>query len=123
MHTVKLSKQFSFEAAHRLPKAPEGHKCRNLHGHSFRFDVEVMGPVDPETAWFMDYKDISSVAKPIADELDHTYLNEIPGLEDGTSEILARWIWKRLEKNIEGLHRITVYETVNSRCDYYGEEL
>lgn len=122
MHTVHLSKRYGFEAAHCLPKAPDGHKCRNLHGHSFKFDVEVRGQVPDETAWFMDYKDISKVVKPLVEELDHTYLNDIPGLEDGTSEVLARWLWKRLENNIQGLHRVTVYETDTSRCDYFGEE-
>jgi 6-pyruvoyltetrahydropterin/6-carboxytetrahydropterin synthase len=122
MHTVHLEKSFGFEAAHRLPKAPEGHKCRNLHGHSFKFEIEVKGQVKDEEAWFMDFKDISKVGKPLAEELDHTYLNDIPGLEDGTSEVMAKWIWKRLESKIKGLYRITVQETENSFCHYFGEE-
>ncbi len=119
---VRLVKRYGFEAAHRLPKAPEGHKCRNLHGHSFKFEVEVRGEVADERAWFMDFGDISKVARPIAEELDHTYLNEIPGLEDGTSEILSRWIWRRLAPALPGLYRVTVYETETSWCHYHGED-
>ncbi len=122
MHIVNLVKRFDFEAAHRLPKAPEGHKCRNLHGHSFKFEVEVRGAVQEETAWYMDYKEIKKAAQPIADQLDHSYLNDIEGLEDGTSEVMARWIWRRLEGSLKGLYRITVHETDNSFCHYYGEE-
>ncbi len=122
MHTVHLVKRFGFEAAHRLPKAPPGHKCRNLHGHSFKFEVEVRGPVADETAWYMDFKDIKTAASPIVDMLDHTYLNDIEGLEDGTSEVMARWIWKRMEPSLPGLYRITVHETDNSFCHYFGED-
>ncbi|MGM0596646.1 MAG: 6-carboxytetrahydropterin synthase QueD [Myxococcota bacterium] len=120
MHTVKLVKKFHFEAAHRLVNAPDGHKCRNLHGHSFKFEIEVKGKVDPERGWFMDYKDISRIAKPVVEELDHSYLNDIPGLENGTSENLAKWIWEKIDTKIKGLHRVSVYETASSECHYYG---
>jgi 6-pyruvoyltetrahydropterin/6-carboxytetrahydropterin synthase len=122
MHIVNLTKRYGFEAAHRLPKAPEGHKCRNLHGHSFKFEVEIRGEVSDENAWFMDFHDISKIAKPIAEELDHSYINEIPGLEDGTSEIMAKWIWDKLAPALPGLYRISVYETETSCCHYYGED-
>jgi 6-pyruvoyltetrahydropterin/6-carboxytetrahydropterin synthase len=122
MQVVNLIKKFKFEAAHRLPNVPEGHKCKNLHGHSFKFEVEVKGEVDMAQCWYMDYTDIKKVAKPIADFLDHKYLNDIPGLEAGTSEILSKWIWDKLIKDLPGLYRISVYETVSSCCHYYGEE-
>ena len=70
----------------------------------------------------MDFKDMKKVAQPIADELDHTYLNDIEGLEDGTSEVMARWIWRRLMADLPGLYRVTVHETDNSFCHYFGEE-
>jgi 6-pyruvoyltetrahydropterin/6-carboxytetrahydropterin synthase len=118
---VELVKEFSFEAAHRLPKVAEGHKCARLHGHSFKCEVCVKGEVNPQTGWFIDYGDIQEAVEPVRKRLDHYYLNEIEGLENATSENLAAWIWKRLSGNLPGLHRITIRETCTSRCDYYGE--
>jgi 6-pyruvoyltetrahydropterin/6-carboxytetrahydropterin synthase len=117
---VELSKEFSFEAAHRLPHVPEGHKCARLHGHSFRCEVGVRGPVDSETGWFIDYADITDAFEPIRKKLDHYYLNEIEGLANPTSEVLAQWIWQRLEGQLEGLYRVTIRETCSARCDYFG---
>jgi 6-pyruvoyltetrahydropterin/6-carboxytetrahydropterin synthase len=121
MHTMRLVKTYQFEAAHRLPHVPEDHKCARLHGHSFRVEVEIEGPVDPKMGWVMDYADISALVKPIIAELDHDYLNEIPGLENPTSENIAVWIWKRLKPGCAGLRRITIAETCLSRCEYRGE--
>jgi 6-pyruvoyltetrahydropterin/6-carboxytetrahydropterin synthase len=117
---VRLTREFTFEAAHLLPKAPEGHKCRRLHGHSFRVEVTVEGPVDPGTGWFLDYGDIKSAVNPILDELDHRYLNEIPGLENATSELLCAWIWERLKPRLPSLARVVVHETCEARCEYDG---
>ncbi len=122
MPKVHLVKSFSFDAAHNLPLAPEGHKCRNLHGHGFRFELEFAGPVDPQRGWFLDFHDISAVGKEIAARLDHARLNDIPGLEAGTSEVLAVWIWKEVQPRLPGLVRVSVYETPTSACHYYGEE-
>jgi 6-pyruvoyltetrahydropterin/6-carboxytetrahydropterin synthase len=118
---VELVKEFTFEAAHRLPRVPETHKCARLHGHSFRLEVAVRGEVDPRTGWFIDYAEISEAFEPLLKMLDHYYLNEIDGLENATSENIARWIWERLEGKLKGLHRVTISETCTSRCDYYGE--
>lgn len=118
---VELVKGFAFESAHRLPCAPEGHKCRRLHGHSFKCEVAVRGEVDPATGWFIDYAEIAEAFEPVRRQLDHYYLNEIEGLENATSENLARWIWERLEGRLRGLHRVTIQETCTARCDYYGE--
>ncbi|HEX6779115.1 MAG TPA: 6-carboxytetrahydropterin synthase QueD, partial [Ktedonobacterales bacterium] len=90
---MEIFKEFTFEAAHRLPNVPPGHKCARLHGHSFRVEVHVRGPVDPETGWVMDFGDIKETFQPYYDQLDHNYLNEIAGLSNPTSEHLARWIW------------------------------
>jgi 6-pyruvoyltetrahydropterin/6-carboxytetrahydropterin synthase len=118
---VELVKEIPFEAAHRLPKVPEGHKCARLHGHSFKCEVAVRGEVDDRTGWFIDYADIIDAFEPIRKRLDHYYLNEIEGLENPTSEILAHWIWERLNGQLPGLHRITIRETCTARCDYYGQ--
>jgi 6-pyruvoyltetrahydropterin/6-carboxytetrahydropterin synthase len=117
---VRLTREFTFEAAHYLPRAPEGHKCRRLHGHSFRVEVMVEGPVDPETGWFLDYGVIREQVEPIRARLDHYCLNEIEGLENPTSEHLARWIWERLKPSLPSLARIVVAETCESRCEYEG---
>jgi 6-pyruvoyltetrahydropterin/6-carboxytetrahydropterin synthase len=117
---VELERTFRFEAAHLLPHVPEGHKCRRLHGHSFRVDVAVRGPVDPATGWLIDYADLGEAFRPIRERLDHHYLNEIDGLANPTSEVLAAWIWERLAPRLPELWRLTVHETCNSRCVYYG---
>ena len=116
-----LVKSFSFDAAHCLPGAPDGHRCRNLHGHTYRVEVEVAGEVDPDIGWFMDYGDIKKVVKPLVKRLDHVYLNDIKGLELGTAELMAKWLWDGLEAQLPGLHRIGVFETPSSGCHYYGE--
>lgn len=117
---MEIIKSFRFEAAHYLPKLPETHKCRRMHGHSFKFDVHVEGPLDPELGWVMDFGDISRLVKPLVEELDHYLLNEIPGLENPTSEVIAVWIWNRLKPELSGLSRIVVYETCTARCEYRG---
>src|SRR5438105_459736 len=113
-------KEFTIEAAHRLPSVPEGHKCARLHGHSFRFRVRIAGEVDESRGWLIDFADIQQAVDPVLRELDHRYLNEIAGLENPTSEILARWLWRRLEKSLPLLAAITVEETCNTSCTYRG---
>ena len=83
---VELRKTFQFEAAHRLPNVPPGHKCARLHGHSFRLEIRVRGPLDPTLGWVMDFADIKAAFQPIYEQLDHHYLNDVPGLENPTSE-------------------------------------
>jgi len=117
---VELVKDFRFEAAHFLPNVPEGHKCRRMHGHSFRGEVAVRGSIDPHSGWLLDFAELKTILGPIIERLDHFTLNEIAGLENPTSEHLAIWIWRHLEKSLPGLHRITVEETCTSRCHYFG---
>ena len=119
---MRLYKDFSFEAAHRLPNVPAGHKCARLHGHSFLIRVSVDGPVRDETGWVMDFAELKAAFSPLHDRLDHRYLNEIPGLENPTSENLARWIWRELGSALAGLAEIEVKETCNSGCIYCGED-
>ena len=117
---VELSKEFTFEAAHRLPHVPPGHKCGRLHGHSFRFEVAVSGEVDPKTGWLIDYGDIRSAVEPLLARLDHYDLNAIEGLENPTSEVLAKWIYDRLKPGLPLLASITVNETCTTQCIYRG---
>jgi 6-pyruvoyltetrahydropterin/6-carboxytetrahydropterin synthase len=118
---VRLTKTFSFEAAHDLPTFPDGHKCRRLHGHSFRFDVVVEGEVDAQRGYLMDYGDIKRVVDPIVRRLDHYRLNDIAGLENSTSENLSRWLWNEIRPSLPLLSRIVVHETCTSACEYLGE--
>ena len=119
---MEIYKDFTFEAAHRLPNVPEGHKCARLHGHSFRVRVTVQGPLQPRIGWVMDFADLKQAFRPILDQLDHRYLNEIAGLENPTSEELARWIWRALRPALPGLSAIEVRETCTSGCVYRGED-
>ena len=119
---MEIFKEFGFEAAHRLPNVPEGHKCARLHGHSFRVEVHVRGDVDPRLGWVMDFADVKAAVKPVIERLDHYYLNEIEGLENPTSEVLARWLWARLLPALPTLTRIVVRETCTSGCTYHGED-
>lgn len=119
---MEIFKEFGFEAAHRLPNVPEGHKCARLHGHSFRVQVHVRGELDPRLGWVMDFADLKAAVKPVIDRLDHYYLNEIEGLENPTSEVLARWLWAHLTPALPTLTRIVVRETCSSGCTYAGED-
>ncbi|NGY60381.1 6-carboxytetrahydropterin synthase QueD [Lentzea sp. NEAU-D13] len=117
---MEIFREFTFEAAHRLPNVPEGHKCARLHGHSYRVEVHVSGDVDTRAGWVMDFGDLKKAFVPIDAELDHHYLNDVPGLENPTSENLARWIWDRLIDELP-LSKIVVRETCTSGCVYRGD--
>lgn len=116
----RVFREFGFEAAHRLPRVPEGHKCARLHGHSFRVEVHVEGPLDPGLGWVMDFADLKAAWQPVHDALDHRYLNDVEGLENPTSENLASWIWERLARGGLPVSRIVVRETCTSGCVYEG---
>ena len=120
--TAEIFREFSFEAAHRLPFVPDGHKCARLHGHSYRVEVHVGGEVDPLTGWVMDFWDLKAAFEPLRERLDHYYLNEIEGLENPTSENLARWIWEWLKPRLPALRAIVVRETCTSGAIYRGED-
>lgn len=118
---IEIWKEFSFEAAHRLPNVPSDHKCARLHGHSFRCEVHVRGELDPVLGWVVDYADIQRAFAPLHAVLDHNYLNEVEGLANPTSEVLAQWIWRRLRAALPGLSQVVVRETCTSGCSYRGE--
>ena len=117
---MEIFKEFSFEAAHRLPNVPEGHKCARLHGHSFHITVYVADNVGEKTGWVMDFADLKAQLKPIINQLDHYYLNDIEGLDNPTSENIAIWIWDRLKPTLPTLVKIMVRETCTSGSIYRG---
>jgi 6-pyruvoyltetrahydropterin/6-carboxytetrahydropterin synthase len=117
---LEIFKELSFEAAHRLPNVPDGHKCARVHGHSFRLEVHVRGEVGADSGWVTDFADIKAAFAPLHEQLDHHYLNEIEGLANPTSENLGRWLWQRLELRLPGLSKIVVRETCTSGCVYEG---
>ena len=118
---MEIYKEFSIEAAHWLPNVPAGHKCGRLHGHSFRLQLWVSGPLDPRLGWVMDFADVKTAFKVIEDRIDHRCLNEVPGLENPTSENLARWLWRELRSALPLLNKVVVQETCTSGCVYSGD--
>ena len=117
---MELRKTFQFEAAHLLPRLPKSHKCRRLHGHSFKVDIVVAGECDAKLGWLMDYADITAAFKPVWEQIDHNYLNQIPGLENPTSEAIAVWMWKTLKPKLPLLTEVVVAETCTARAVYRG---
>lgn len=117
---MEIFKEFSIEAAHWLPRVPAGHKCGRLHGHSFRVELHVEGPVDAELGWVLDFADLKARFAPLYAQLDHRCLNEVAGLDNPTSENLARWIWDRLKPELPELSAVLVRETCTSGCVYRG---
>lgn len=116
---AQIFRRFTFEAAHYLPHVPEGHKCSRMHGHSYRVEVHVFGEVGESSGWVCDFAAITEAFEPLRKQLDHHLLNEIPGLENPTSERLARWLWTNL--HVPGLAEVRVSETESSGCIYRGE--
>lgn len=119
---MEIFKEFTFEAAHRLPHVPPGHRCGRLHGHSFFVALHVAGAVDPQSGWVLDFADVKAAFSPLLEQLDHNYLNDVEGLENPTSENLARWIWRRVRPVLPSLVKVVVRETCTSGCIYRGEE-
>ena len=120
--STTIARSFRFEAAHRLPNVPATHKCARLHGHSYTATVEVSGNVDPILGWVVDFAEIDASIAPMRSVLDHSFLNEIEGLSNPTSEILARWIYDRLLMSDARFRvtGVTVSETCTSSATYRG---
>jgi 6-pyruvoyltetrahydropterin/6-carboxytetrahydropterin synthase len=109
MPEVTIGRSYRFESAHFLPKVPEGHRCRNLHGHNYRVEIVLRGPVD-ERGFVKDFGEIDADLAPLLKLVDHKLLNEVPGLENPTAEIIAAWFLERLA----AAHRVRVWE--NDEC-------
>jgi len=121
---VEIYKEFKFEAAHRLTGVPPDHKCARLHGHSYRVRVYLRSDsLDPAVGWLMDFAGVKAVCKPLIDQLDHNYLNDIQGLEQSTAELIAVWLWRQLKPKLPLLHAVEVKETATSGAIYRGEPL
>lgn len=116
--TTEITKEFTFEAAHHLPEVGEGHKCHRVHGHLFRVEVTVAGEVDPVMGWVMDFGDLASAARRVVGDLDHRFLNDLPGLANPTSENLTRYVYDRLAALVPGVVAVTVHESPSSRCTW-----
>jgi 6-pyruvoyltetrahydropterin/6-carboxytetrahydropterin synthase len=112
--------EMTFEAAHFLPMTPAEHQCRRMHGHSYVVEIHVSGPVDPATGWVCDFAEVRAAFEPTRAALDHHVLNEVPGLDNPTSENIAAWIWRKLAPRLAGLSAVVVHETPTSRCAYTG---
>ena len=119
---MEIYKKFTFEAAHHLPNVPEGHKCKRLHGHSFEATLFIAGPVGDATGWVADFADVKAAFKSYYQMLDHHYLNEIEGLENPTSENIARWVWRKMKPVLPGLSKVQIRETCTAGCVYRGED-
>lgn len=119
---MTIYKQFTFDAAHFLPNVPEGHRCRQVHGHTYHLTIYVSGPVNTTEGWVIDFKELKAVVKPLVDQLDHSMLNEIKGLKNPTAENVARWFWHAIQPEIPGLSRIELKETPTSGVIYEGED-
>lgn len=111
----------SFDSAHHLPNVPDGHKCRRLHGHTYRIRIEVSGRVGKRTGWVLDYTEVKRAWDVVKSELDHNHLNEIRGLENPTCEHLAEYVWDELSDSITGLSRIELRETEHCGVVYEGQ--
>ena len=118
---MEISRSFTFSAAHRLPNVPEGHKCSRLHGHTFTVEIHLAGDVDPQLGWIEDFGDVDIAFAPLIEQLDHRYLNDVEGLENPTSENIARWIWLRLKRILPTLHSVVIRENPTSCAIYHGE--
>jgi len=117
---AELIKTFRFDAAHALPNVPAGHKCASPHGHSYRVDVHVTGDVDPHVGWVIDFGEIKRIVDPLIARLDHHDLNEVEGLANSTSELLAGWLWERIKPDLPQLTAVAVYESDTAKCIYRG---
>lgn len=117
---MKIYKDFSFDSAHFLPLVPDGHKCKNMHGHTYRIRVFLEGQPDPHLGWIMDFKELKDIVGPVIDRLDHQLINDIEGLENPTAENITVWIWQQIKPMLPLLSRIELYETPTSGVIYEG---
>lgn len=123
MKQFMLKQHFQIESARSLPHLPSTHPCSQVHGHSFKITLIFVGPLDPQKGWLIDYNDIQNWMKPILQQIDHRLLNEVSGLENPTTEMIAYWIFDRAKKEMPSLVQVAVSETSSSECFYPSEPL
>ena len=119
---MEIYKEFSFDSAHYLPNVPEWHKCRNMHGHTYKLKVYIKGKPDPQFGWIMDFKELKDKVGPVIDQLDHQLINEVKGLENPTAENITIWIWQQIKPLLPQLSKIELHETPTTGVIYAGEE-
>jgi len=117
---MEIVKEFTFDAAHYLPNVDDAHKCKNLHGHTYRVRLVIEGPLDPVVGWVMDFADIKAAWKPLEQQLDHQVLNNIAGMVNTTAEELAMWIYQQLKPELPLLSRVELWETASNGVVYRG---
>lgn len=120
MPIAEVFKEFLVDYAHSLPHVPDGHKCKNVHGHTYKIRVTLKGELDPGLGWVIDFAEIKTAFEPLKQMLDHQYLNDIPGLENPTAENLAIWVWNKLAPQLSPLYEVGVFETPSSGTYYRG---
>ena len=118
---MEIYKDFSFDSAHFLPNVPDGHKCKNMHGHTYKLRVFLKGQPDPRLGWIMDFKELKDIVGPIIDQLDHRLINDIEGLANPTAENITIWIWDKIRPLLSNLSKVELYETPTTGVIYYGE--
>lgn len=117
---MEIYKEFSFDSAHYLPNVDEGHKCRNMHGHTYRLRVVIKGEPDPHYGWLMDFKELKDIVNVVIDKMDHKLINDIDGLQNPTAENITIWIWNQISPLLPHLYRIELYETPTTGVVYHG---
>ena len=118
---MQIFKQFTFDSAHFLPQVPDGHKCKEIHGHTYHLTVYIDGDLVDKLNWVMDFADIKDIIDPIIKRIDHKLLNNIPGLENPTCEAIAIWIWNEIKPDLPALNKIKLNETPTSGAIYTGK--
>lgn len=118
---MEIYKEFAFDAAHFLPHVPPSHKCRAMHGHTYHLRVYVKGSPSEKPGWIMDFKELKDLVTALVDQLDHSLINNVKGLENPTAENITIWFWGHLKAMLPGLSRIELKETPTTGVIYSGE--
>lgn len=118
---MEIFKKYYFDSAHFLPNVPENHKCRNMHGHTYKLIVFISGNIENNNGWVMDFAVLKNTINSIIEIIDHKVLNDISGLENPTCENIARWLWVKIKVVIPELTRIELHETPTTGVIYNGE--
>jgi 6-pyruvoyltetrahydropterin/6-carboxytetrahydropterin synthase len=121
LRNMLIFKVFYFDSAHFLPNVPENHKCRQMHGHTYKLIVFIEGDNKNNLGWVMDFAELKNVINPIIDVIDHKVLNEITGLENPTCENIAKWLWVKIKVKIPALSKIELHETPTTGVVYNGK--
>ncbi len=120
MINMTIFRVFTFDSAHFLPNVPEGHKCGNIHGHTYKLIVHLTGKLDENYGWLMDFAELKSKINTVLSLIDHKLLNDVDGLKNPTCENLAVWLWDRIKLTVPLLDKIELNETPQSGVIYCG---